>query len=170
MLADIAASSFEIAQWPGARYESLIRLAEAIRANRDPQRFFQILVDELGKVVQFDAIAQYDECLNKVNWHLGQGCVARSAKPCQDLAQEETIEWWVQQHQESLIIRSVDEETQFPRMMQRLRECGIRSLCALPMSTVHRRLGSLLIASSYAHAYSDEEVRFLSLVVRQIAL
>ena len=166
----MVASSFEAGQLPVARYESLIRLAEAIRANRDPQELFQVLVQELGKVVQFDAVAQFDESLNKVNWHLGQVCRRPAGKPNGDLAKEETTEWWVQHHQQPLIIHSVDDEPRFPRVMERLRECGIRSICALPMSTVHRRLGSLLVASSRPYAYSDEELRFLSLVVSQIAL
>jgi formate hydrogenlyase transcriptional activator len=170
MQSAVTAVSFETEQLPSARYESLIRLAEAIRANPDPQELFQILVKELGSVVQFDAIAQYDEALNKVHWHLGQGCRPVSGKPSQDLAKEETIEWWVQHHQQPFVVRSVDQETRFPPMMERMRECGIRSLCALPMSTVHRRLGALLIASGCPHAYLEDEVRFLSLVVNQIAL
>ena len=49
-----------------ARYESLIRIAASIRAQKEPQDLFGILVQELGQVVQFDAIAQYDEESNKV--------------------------------------------------------------------------------------------------------
>lgn len=169
MQAAMMARSLETEELPGARYESLIRLAEAIRAHYDPQDLFQILVSELGQVVQFDAIAQFDEALNKVHWHLGRRC-NQSAGACRDLAKEETIAWWVQHHQEPLVIHSIEEETRFPRMMQRFKEYGIRSVCALPMSTVHRRLGTLLIASSCPHVYSDEEVRFLSLVVNQIAV
>src|SRR5262249_25511295 len=40
----------------------------------------------------------------------------------------------------------------------------------LPLSTTHRRLGSLVLASRIPDAYSDDEVRFLSLVADQIAL
>ena len=166
----IRTRSFETEQLPGARYESLIRMAEAIRANRDPQELFQILVKELGKVVPFDAVAQFDEGLNKVHWHLGQACRRSEGRPSSDLAKEETVEWWVQHHQQPLIIRSVEEEPRFPRMMERLAECGIRSLCALPMSTAHRRLGSLIIGSSTPHAYSGEELRFLMLAVNHIAV
>jgi formate hydrogenlyase transcriptional activator len=47
---------------------------------------------------------------------------------------------------------------------------GLRSLCALPLSTAHSRLGSLVFASQFAEAYSPDEVRFLSLVAGQVAL
>jgi formate hydrogenlyase transcriptional activator len=169
MHAFVMAPSPEIGKLPAARYESLIRLAEAIRTHQHPQDLFQVLVRELGNVVRFDAIAQYDEALNKVNWYLGELCNP-AAKPSRDLQKEETIVWWVQHHQQVLVIPSVDEEDRFPQMMDVLRDYGIRSLCALPMSTAHRRLGSLMLASSCPYTYSDEEVRFLTLVVNQIAL
>ncbi len=152
----------------GGRYEPLIRLAAAIRSSPAPQELFQILVRELANVVHFDAVAQFDETLNKVNWHLGQGCV--HAKPPCELPKEETIAWWVQQHQEILVVPSVESEARFPRMMEMLRGWGVRSLCAFPLSTAHRRLGSLVIASTLPDSYPQETVQFLSLVVSQIAL
>ena len=169
MQALVRVPSPEIAKLPPARYESLIRLAEAIRTHQHPDDLFQVLVRELGNVVRFDAIAQYDEALHKVNWHLGEQCNPAAA-PSRDLQKEETIAWWVQHHQQPVVIPSVNNETGFPRMMETLRACGIHSLCALPMSTAHRRLGSLMFASSCPYTYSDDEVRFLSLVVNQIAL
>jgi formate hydrogenlyase transcriptional activator len=129
---------------------------------------FRLLVSELCKVVRFDAIAQFDEASNKIDWHLCDSC--RHPDGCADLPKDETVAWWVYQHQQSLVIPFVDQELRFPRMMERFREYGIRSLCALPLSTAHRRLGSLVIASGLPDAYSDEEVRFLSLVADQIAL
>ncbi len=47
---------------------------------------------------------------------------------------------------------------------------GLQSLCALPLTTVRRRLGSFGFGSKLPNAYSDGEVRFLSLVVDQVAL
>ena len=47
---------------------------------------------------------------------------------------------------------------------------GIQSACAVPLTTAHRRLGSLAIASESADTYSDEDVLFFSLVADQIAL
>jgi len=69
--------------------------------------------------VQFDAIAQFDADLNKTNWHLGKQCNA--AKPCHELQTEETIAWWVQRYQETVVVPSVENESRFPRMMAVLR-------------------------------------------------
>jgi formate hydrogenlyase transcriptional activator len=168
MQAFVTAPSPETEKLPAERYEALIRLAEAIRTLQRGDDLFQVLVRELSQVVRFDAVAQFDEALNKVKWHLGELCHAE--KPGCHLPKEETIAWWVQQHQQVLVIPSVEREIRFPRMMEILRGYGIGSLCAFPMSTAHRRLGSLLLASTYPYSYSEEEVRFLSLVVNQIAL
>src|SRR6266853_6549843 len=150
------------------RYESLVRLSQSIRTQREPKELFRLLVSELSKVVQFDAIAQFDEAASKIHWHLCDNYQKPNAAA--QLPKEETLAWWVYQHQQTLVISSVERETRFPRMMECLRGYGVQSVCALPLSTAHRRLGSLLIASELPDAYSEEEVRFLSLVVDQIAL
>ena len=54
----MTAASLETEKLPAARYESPIRLAEAIRTHQNPQDLFQVVVRELGNVVRFDAIAQ----------------------------------------------------------------------------------------------------------------
>jgi formate hydrogenlyase transcriptional activator len=51
-----------------------------------------------------------------------------------------------------------------------LKDEGIRSLCALPLRTAHRRLGCFGVGSTQLDAYSPEEVEFLSLVADQVAL
>src|SRR5258706_9156281 len=85
-------------------------------------------------------------------------------------APEETFSWWVYQHQEPLIISKLDEETRFPAVTAMLGSRGVRSVCSLPLTTVHRRLGGLAYGSLEADAYSKEEVGFLSLVANQVAL
>jgi formate hydrogenlyase transcriptional activator len=49
-------------------------------------------------------------------------------------------------------------------------ELGLLSACAVPLTTVHRRLGSLHIAAVDRDAYSAEDVRSLSEVADQIAV
>src|SRR6266853_6785716 len=100
-----------------ARYESLVRLSQSIRTQREPKELFRLLVTELCKVVQFDAIAQFDEASNKIDWHLGARCHHPDATA--ELPKEETLAWWVHQHQQTLVIPFVDREIRFPRMMER---------------------------------------------------
>jgi formate hydrogenlyase transcriptional activator len=77
---------------------------------------------------------------------------------------------WVYDRQEPLVIPSLSQETRFPGMTAFLQENGFESICALPLTTVHRRIGSIGVASRRIDAYSREEVRFLTLVADQVAL
>ena len=153
----------------GARYESLIRLADSIRGQHQTKTLFDLLVKELSAVIPFDAIAHCDESSKKVNWHFGESC-QQVGPPPPDIQNEETLATWVAENQKAAVIADVRQETRFPDSVARLKEIGLQSACALPLSTAHRRLGSLVLASQRPDAYSEEEVRFLSLVADQIAL
>jgi formate hydrogenlyase transcriptional activator len=153
----------------GARYESLIRLADSIRAQHETKALFSALVDELRPVIPFDAIAQFDESSKKVNWHLCESCPQAAPTPS-DIPIEKTLPWWVSENQQSAVIPDTRRETRFPFTVEQLRKIGLLSACAFPLSTAHRRLGSLILASERVDAYSEEDVRFLSLVASQIAL
>ena len=151
------------------RYESLIRLAEAIRSHRDRKDFFHLLADELRYVVPFDAMAEFDHAGNLVKWTFSEPYDSRIS-PVSDIPREETVEWWVHRTQQPLVIQVADEETRFRMTIEALNKLGLRSVCGLPLSTAHRQLGSLVFVSQIADAYPPEEVRFLSLVADQIAL
>src|SRR5580704_15078513 len=83
----------------GARYESLIRLADSIRAQHETKALFGILANELSPVVPFDAIAQFDESSRKVNWHLCESCRELSPPLASDFQMEDTLPWWASENQ-----------------------------------------------------------------------
>uniref|UniRef100_Q026M7 Transcriptional regulator, NifA subfamily, Fis Family n=1 Tax=Solibacter usitatus (strain Ellin6076) TaxID=234267 RepID=Q026M7_SOLUE len=154
------------------RYEALIRVSQAIGAHRDPKELFRAMTRELHRVMQFDGIviAQYDEASNEILWNACEVCSQQGAVRPPDIPADETITKWVYQRQEPLVIPALDQETRFPRMIEFLRSKGFQSICALPLTTVHRRIGSVAVASKRPDAYCKEEVRFLSLVADQAAL
>ena len=156
-------------QSTAARYESLIRIAASVRSQKKTRGLFELLVHELGKVIQFDAIAQYDEASNKVDWHMGSACRKPDCAPS-EIDKDETLAAWVYRYQETVTLSTLDRETRFPASINIMRQAGLQSVCAFPLSTAHRRLGSLVIASMHRDAYSPEEIRFCSLVADQIAL
>jgi formate hydrogenlyase transcriptional activator len=151
------------------QYESLIRLAEAIRSHPDQKDLFQLLADELRQVVPFDAMCQVDHAGNKVNWHFSEPYHSRNSG-ISDIPKEETVGWWVDRTQQPVVLRVGEEETHFRSTIESLHKLGLRSLCAVPLSTAHSQLGSLIFGSQFADSYSPEEVQFLSLVAAQIAL
>jgi formate hydrogenlyase transcriptional activator len=154
------------------RYEALIRVSQAISAHRDPKDLFCALVTELRRVVQFDgiAVAQYNERSGEVLWQACEVCGQQGPVTPAEIPADETITRWVYERQEPLVIPALDRETRFPVMVAFLTEKGFQSICALPLTTVHRRIGAIAVASKRADAYCKEEVRFLSLVADLAAL
>jgi formate hydrogenlyase transcriptional activator len=72
--------------------------------------------------------------------------------------------------QETIVLGNAEGNARFPEFTRKMRENGLQSMCAFPLTTAHRRLGSILIGSTHPNAYSDDEVRFCRLVADQIAL
>jgi formate hydrogenlyase transcriptional activator len=152
------------------RYEALLRVSQNLISIRSSEELFRLLARELRAVVNFYVmgVGIYDEKAHEVRLT----SYGEPGDPLQvpKLAPEETFTWWVYQHQQPLIIPSLDAETRFPAVAEMLKNRGVRSVCALPLTTVHRRLGGLAVGSIEADAYSREEVSFLSLVANQVAL
>jgi formate hydrogenlyase transcriptional activator len=151
------------------RYESLIRIASSIRAQKEPRELFGMLVHELRQVLQFDGIAQFDEASNKVAFQMCSACREPAEAPS-ELDKDDTVAAWVYEHQEAVVLGSLDWETRFAASTRMMRDAGLQSVCAFPLTTAHRRLGSLVIASVQRDVYSPDEVRFFGLVTNQIAL
>jgi len=152
------------------RYEALLRVSQTLMSIRSSEELFRLLARELRAVVNFYVmgVGIYDKKAHEIRLT----SYGELGVPFQvpKLAPEETFTWWVYQHQEPLIIPSLDAETRFPAVAEMLKNRGVRSVCALPLATVHRRLGGLAVGSIEADAYSREEVSFLALVANQVAL
>jgi formate hydrogenlyase transcriptional activator len=152
------------------RYEALFRVSQTLLSISSSEELFNVLARELRSVVSFYVmgVGIYDEKTHE----MPTKSYGEPGTPLQApiFAPEETFSWWVYQHQEPLIIPSLDEETRFPAVTAMLRNRGVRSVCSLPLTTAHRRLGGLAFGSLEADAYSREEVGFLSLVANQVAL
>jgi formate hydrogenlyase transcriptional activator len=156
---------------PKESYEWLIRVATLIRAQKEPKprELFDIFVRELGQIVQFDALAKFDEASNTIEWYLAPE-LQELENAVGEIDREERLSAWVYTHQETVVIGALDQETRFQASVRIMRRVGVQSVCAFPLSDAHRRLGSLLIASVRRDAYSPEDVRFCSLVASHIAL
>jgi formate hydrogenlyase transcriptional activator len=154
------------------RYEALLRVSQTIAAHRDSSELFRTIASELRQVVVFDflSVVLYEEKTHTLKLCLVETPGYSGDTQPRNIPPEETVGWWVYKHQQPIVIPLLDEETRFPRFMEFLKGFGMRSMCALPLTTVHRRLGTLGIGSIRPNAYSDEEVRFLSLVANQLAL
>jgi formate hydrogenlyase transcriptional activator len=152
------------------RYQALFRVSQTLISIRSSEELFRLLARELRAVVNFYVmgVGIYDEKAHEMHTtSYGEPGVPLQAP---QFAPEETFSWWVYQQQQPLIIPLLDAETRFPAVTEMLKSRGVRSVCVLPLTTVHRRLGGLALGSTEADAYSEEEVSFLSFVANQVAL
>jgi formate hydrogenlyase transcriptional activator len=154
-----------------SRYEALARIAELIRSHSEEKALFQTCASELHQVVAFDGLSWLDPAANWVQWHFVEPYdSALEALAVRNTPREETVAWWVYQNQQPVVIPFIDRQARFPLLAERFSKLGLRSLCSLPLSTAHRRLGSLVFASHLDDAYSRQDQQFLSVVANQIAV
>src|ERR1700675_893452 len=122
------------------RYEALLRISQTLISIRSSEELFSVLARELRGVVHFYVmgVGIYDEKAHEmVTKSYGEPGVHLQAPKC---APQDTFSWWLCQQQQRLIIPSLDAETRFPAVAEMLKNRGVRSVCALPLTTVHRRL------------------------------
>src|SRR5216683_544328 len=154
------------------RYETLVRVSQAIGAHGDPKELFGILMDELYGVVQFDLIgvSLRDQDSDTFQNYFIDMTSRSELVPEEKLTPEETITSWVYERQEPLLRLTDEMEPCYGRLQAILKRLYIRSICALPLTTAHRKLGAITFGSKQVDAYSPNNIRFVSQVADYIAL
>ena len=153
-------------------YTTLLEVSEAIASQRDLTALMHDLAPRLHGLVEFDGLALIlrgaapkTMCLYTLE---GTGLKANPAGV--EMPAEETPAGWVVETQQAMIVPDIDLENRFPRIIATLKEDGLRSFCLLPLTTPMRRLGAMGFGSRQVGAYSNEDVEFMTYVVRQVAI
>ncbi len=134
------------------RYETLVRVSRAIGAHRNTKELFRVLMDELHGVVQFDfvGISLRDQDSDSFQNYFIDMTSRLDLVPEEQLTPDEMLALWVYERQEPLL-RSTDElEPRHRRLQAILKRLQIRSSCALPLTTAHRKLGAITFGSKQA--------------------
>src|SRR6202048_4659175 len=154
------------------RYESLVRVSNAIGTHRDPQDLFSALVRDLHTVVRFDyiGVSIRDENSHAFHRHFVDAETEAVIPPDPELSVEESDAWWVYQKQEPLVTTFEPSHAPICKFQEILKKYGINCVCTLPLTTAHSKVGTLTFASKASDIYTAEEVHFLSVVADQIAL
>jgi formate hydrogenlyase transcriptional activator len=168
----VGAAIKERAEPHAARYEMLLRIAQAIGIYREPRELFRAFARELCSVVHYDGIGvlQFDEAGNKIKWHLHQKCGDSDGVSSSQVGPEDEMFVWAYQNQQPVLVSAVDAEKRFPVTTAKLKDYGIECGCVIPLTTAHRRLGCLFIGSERPNCYDEEDVHFLSLIANQVAV
>jgi formate hydrogenlyase transcriptional activator len=148
----------------------LFRITEALSACREPEELSRVLAERLGEVIPFDHldVLVFKENSKEIEWHVwGKGPL-----PFPDIPIEETSSWHVYNTQEPLHIADWNADGTFPRLKRMMEKDGVKigSVIRVPLTTAHRRLGTMGISNRNRNTFRSEDVCFLQLLSRGIAL
>jgi formate hydrogenlyase transcriptional activator len=117
------------------------------------------------------AVMLYDERRNVMRSYIMEGCaVARwVGKESTEVSVDDSINGYVWKSQTPMCIDDLDHDFRFPAA-QIIRDGGIKSVCCIPLSTVHQKLGTLNLWSEEVGAYREFDIDFAQLVAGQIAV
>src|SRR5260370_7159660 len=90
--------------------------------------------------------------------------------PEEKLTPEETLTLRVYERQEPVLRSTNEMEPGCARLQAILKRLNIRSTCALPLTTAHRKLGVITFCSKEVDTYSANDIRFLSQLSAYLAL
>jgi formate hydrogenlyase transcriptional activator len=149
------------------RYEAVVRISEALAASSEPEALAKTLANDLEEFLYFDHlyIVVLKENSKEVEYRVrGKGEVALP-----DLPMEELPIWEAIASPDPVRVVDWTGEQRSPRFKQWVKQMGFGSGVSIPLSTPHRRLGTLGIARDEVAPFSEEDIGFLRLIARVVA-
>ena len=164
--AQIAASGLRREQ-----YLTLLGLAKAISSHRNISDLFQDLACRLQNLFEFRDIGVmlHDDETNVMRLYVLESCDGLLREPVTEVPVEGSIAGWVWQNQQPVVVADLERETRFPAA-KGLRPYPARSVCSLPLTTAHQRLGTLNVWSDKIGVYDNLDLEFAQLLATQIAV
>jgi formate hydrogenlyase transcriptional activator len=154
------------------RYRALLQVSESIASHRDLPDLFRSLAALLHRLVTFDFICLTlpDPAHNVVRLHVLESSLPTQIQPGHEIPMVENVRQLVWENQQPLVISHLDHDERFPIVSEMLRQHGVQSLCVLPLTTAHRRVGAMALGSVEASAYDAADLEFLRQVAAQVAV
>jgi formate hydrogenlyase transcriptional activator len=148
----------------------LLKMVDLVVHHRNLPELFVAMAGQLSNVAEDEIInfSLHDPRRNVMRLHVPEGDdLARPPIEVPVADSPSGIDW---QSQQPLVVPDVNAETRFPFVVNLLRNKGIRSYCALPLTTAGKRLGALGLGSPRVSDYSEESLRSLRKVTELVAL
>jgi formate hydrogenlyase transcriptional activator len=154
------------------RLSSLIELTEMIASEQRLPELFNNLAKLLRNVVDFDAVhvSLYDPENDAMQLRLLDARIPIAVEAYTSAPADQLPGGHVVKTQEPLVVEETDNETRFPLGMDLFRAHGLHSVCMAPLTTSRHRLGVLGFASARPSFFKTDDVQFIQLVARQVAL
>ena len=154
------------------RLRLLLDVSESIASYRDLNELFAVLNERLPQLVPFDFInlVLHDPVRNVMRLEILATGEPSTILPGRETPVEESPSGLVWQTQLPLMIGDLAAETRFAALRTLLLENGVRSYCAVPLTTALRRLGALGFGSLQPNAYRASDLEFMEHVAKQVAV
>ncbi len=150
----------------------LFEVSEAIAAHRDLTELFRDLARRLPTIVPFEVIALFlhDPDKKVMRLHMIGTADADRIPPGTELDLHDSYSGEVFRTQRPIIVHNRDEATRYAGSRDLARRIGVESFCMLPITTIVRPLGAIGFGSRQPYGFGDEELDFLGLVAKQVAV
>jgi formate hydrogenlyase transcriptional activator len=153
------------------QYRTLLGLSKAIATHRNLSDLLHDLARHLRDVVDFRylSVSLHDGSRHVMRLHILETSEP-AVRPCpSEIPIEGSIAGWVWQHQQPYVTPDGHQETGFPTTTL-VRHVPVKSVCVLPLTTAHRRLGVLNLASEKTGAYNQLDLECAQLVAAEVAV
>jgi formate hydrogenlyase transcriptional activator len=154
------------------QYRALLAVSEAVISNRDLEELFRDLAQRLSSVIGFDyvSVLLHDDERDLMRLLLWQAPGQSLILPGWEGPVEGTGAGRVWRTQEPLVVHDIDRERRFPVTTAIMREQGIKSYYAFPLTPAGRRLGVMGFGCKDVYGCSDESLEFMRQAVKQVAV
>ena len=154
------------------RLRLLLEVSESIASHRDLDELLHDLSQRLPPIVPFDYInvILHDSAREVMRLHILAAPASSTIRPGLELPVDESPGGLVWKTQQPLMVEDVALETRFPKLIPMLRENGVQSFCAVPLTTALRRLGAMGFGSFQKRTYQEAELNFMQQVAKQVAV
>jgi PAS domain S-box-containing protein len=161
-------------QVAGRRYEAVLRVSEALSQCREPEEITTVLAEELREFLTFLQfyIVLYTENTDDVEWAV-VGREKNIATTYADVPVQERPSWHAYKTQQPFHIRDWVTDERVPANLKKgvaAQGLEVGPLVFVPLTTPHRRLGALGMSGPAATVYTSEDLSFLQLIGRVVAL
>ena len=150
------------------RYEAVLRMTETLSTCREPEKLATTLAEQISTFLPFEHL--YLVVLKENSKEIEYLVWGKGPMPVPDLPMEELPSWATINSQDVLHTPDWDAEDRFPRFKEWARRMGLGSGICVPLTTPHRRLGVFGISRDTANPFSDDDIDFLRLIGRVVAL
>src|SRR5580765_8073930 len=154
------------------RLRLLLEASEAIASHGDLTGLFRDLARRLPAIVPFEVIALFlhDPVKNVMRVHMLGTADADRLPPGLEMQIHDSYSGEVFTTQRPIVIRRPEDATRYTHSRSLIKDIGVESFCILPLTTVVRPLGAIAFGDKRPCAFGDDELEFLKLVARQVAV